>query len=322
MNRSCIDPIFIVGVGRSGTTLLVNLMGNHPLLAPIYETHFLRKVLRHCEKACWFWGDSISRRLSSLLGDSHVHRYFMKRCDKVKRRIASTIESLPDGSIKQKYEKFPFGQAHYILFNVEELEQETDRWLQNLLASPLPEKAVYQSAREFIDRIFSIHCARMNKPYWINKTPNLLSYLDRLPKLYPSAKYIHIVRDGRDVAASFLSLSWGPRTTRDAARHWKKRLLEGHRRVNPTKLKYLELRYEDLIDSPREMLKKVFSFVEMEADVDEILSRMPIYQTRVGSWKSVLTHEDRKIFRTEAGDLLIELGYEKDDRWVDHSPPS
>ena len=40
-SESSIGPVFIIGVPRSGTTLLVNLLGSHPLLAPIYETRFL-----------------------------------------------------------------------------------------------------------------------------------------------------------------------------------------------------------------------------------------------------------------------------------------
>ena len=50
--------------------------------------------------------------------------------------------------------------------------------------------------------------------------------------------------------------------------------------------------------------------------MDEILSRFKVYDQRVGAWRSAFSLEDRKIFAKEAGDLLIELGYEKDYAWV------
>jgi hypothetical protein len=156
----------------------------------------------------------------------------------------------------------------------------------------------------------------MGKPYWINKTPGLLTHLQRLPKLYPKAKCIHVLRDGRDVAASNLSLSWGPTNVRDAARRWKKLILDGRRGVDPKQLSYMELHYEELIKFPREVLKNVFAFMGLDADPGEVLSRIPVFNGRIEVWRSVFSQEDRRTFAKEAGDLLLELGYEKDHSWV------
>jgi len=62
-------------------------------------------------------------------------------------------------------------------------------------------------------------------------------------------------------------------------------------------------------------MKNVFDFIGLHA-VDELLSRLPVFRTRLGAWRSSLSAVEKKIFADKAGDLLIELEYEKDGRWV------
>ena len=318
-----VAPVFIVGVGRSGTTLLVNLIGSHPLLAPIYETSFLRSLLLLCERAVWFRGDSLTRRVGAIFVERRARARFLAACQKYKakceefRQMALTRPD-PEYSrahgLRQKYEVFPL-ERQGLLFDMDVLIEEADVFVRAVQVGPRTEKEIYGLAREGTDRLFAMHCARANKPSWVNKTPRLLLNLDLLPKLYPSAKCIHIVRDGRDVAASNLSLSWGPDNVRDAARRWRE-CLEARKRMNPTQLSYLELHYEDLIEFPEETLKNIFAFLGLSGDTHEMLSQFKIYDQRVGAWRGAFTAEDRRAFAKEAGDLLIELGYEKDYRWV------
>lgn len=312
-----LDPAFIVGVPRSGTTLLVNLVGAHPLIAPIYETRFLRNLLVLCEWSRWFWGDSLSRRLAGILGESRLRSRLLKECEKFREKVISYSRPVPeDDGTRQSYESFPFGGILCIHYSLEELVRETDRWLDQLRVGGLSSAGVYPSARDYVDRLFAIHCSRMNKPHWINKTPGLIGYLDRLSLLYPNARCLHILRDGRDIAVSNLSLNWGPTSVRQAARQWKRLILEGRKRADPTRLRYRELRYEDLVRSPREVLREVLTFVGLDADQEKALSAIPIFNARVGVWREALSVGDRQVFAREAGDLLIELGYERDYGWV------
>src|SRR5207245_7905759 len=92
----------------------------------------------------------------------------------------------------------------------------------------------------------------------------------------------HIIRDGRDVSASFRALSWGPKDVRKAARRWKARMA-ARKRVNPDALGYLELRYEDLIRAPEAALEKVLDFLQLNGDPSEMLSSFKVYSQRVRS---------------------------------------
>ena len=177
--------------------------------------------------------------------------------------------------------------------------------------------AIWSTAKDYIDRLFAIHCARMGKPFWINKTPGFLNHLGGLSKLYTDAQYIHMLRDGRDVAVSNLSLEWGPATVRQAARRWRDLIRLGRKTAEARQLPVISVRYEDLIESPESVLGKIFSFMEVDAEPERLLSLLPIFRARTGIWRSAFSAQDREIFAREAGDLLIELGYEADHGWLE-----
>jgi Sulfotransferase family len=313
-NSDFFAPTFIVGVPRSGTTLLVTLLGEHPLLSALYETKFLRNLLMHCEKACWFLGDSISRKVVSYAGETHVARRFRSECEKFRRKVFSFDEWTTDPATgKQTNRDFPSG----ICYRREEFEGETDRWLKTLQAGPLTEEDVYRLAREYLNRLFSFHCGRTEKPYWINKTPGLLRHVCRIPKLFPNARVIHIIRDGRDVACSNLNLPWGPTTVPEAAARWRSLLTLGRNGVDPRVLRYLEIRYENLIRDPANTLAEILAFLDLEGNPERLFSLHTIHNTSTGVWKTKLDVKERKAFQRKAGDMLIALGYEKDQSWVD-----
>jgi hypothetical protein len=60
-------PTFVVGVGRSGTTLLVNLLGSHRSMAPIYETSFIKNLLSLCECRLGFGASLGAGRASRVI---------------------------------------------------------------------------------------------------------------------------------------------------------------------------------------------------------------------------------------------------------------
>jgi hypothetical protein len=312
-----VKPTFIVGVPRSGTTLLVNLLGGHPLLAPIYETKFLRNLFFLCDRICWFQSQSIGRRLAAIFGEPIIQSRFVKECDRFRRKAIAYNKVPPEkNGTKQSYESFPFGETLCIHYSLEDVVRETHEWLEIVKRRPANSATIWDSARDYVNRLFAIHCARMGKPYWINKTPGFLNHLDGLSKLYPDARYIHMLRDGRDVAVSNLSLPWGPATVRQAARRWKELISTGQKCIKVRNLALIDVRYEDLIESPVNVLTRIFNFLAIDADSEKLLSLMPIFRARTGVWRTAFTAEHREIFAREAGALLIELGYEKNYDWV------
>jgi len=124
---------------------------------------------------------------------------------------------------------------------------------------------------------------------------------------------------------------------RQAARHW--RLLVGRAVEDGPALlgsDYTEVRYEDLLEHPNEEVERLLGFLGVDADESlvehcvssasfEKLSRgrqrgqedpSSFYRKGVaGDWKYLFDERDRQIYKEEAGELLIRLGYEKNDGW-------
>jgi sulfotransferase family protein len=238
--------------------------------------------------------------MERFFGTQIIDRRFLRECEGFRNKVIAYHSDSPSMCIR---------------YTAEELGRETDVWLQSLRSRSFSGQEIYRSAREFVDRLFAIHCQRMNKPYWINKTPGLLNHLDGLARLYPGAKCIHIIRDGRDVAVSNLGQKWGPNNVHEAARRWKNLMREGRKALEKKRLNFIEIRYENLIRSPEASLERILEFLDLEGIPQQILSHIKVHDRSIGAWRTGFTAKDRKIFARAAGDLLIDLGYEQNYFW-------
>lgn len=104
----------------------------------------------------------------------------------------------------------------------------------------------------------------------VEKTPDNARHVDLIRWLAPDARFIHIVRDGRDVAASLLAASsswagtWAPKDVRRAAAVWKEHVL-GAASAAAAGDRYTEVRYTDLLEhGPRE-LERLLEFCGVDA---------------------------------------------------------
>src|SRR5213078_168759 len=112
---------------------------------------------------------------------------------------------------------------------------------------------------EAIAAVYETYAARHGKSRWGDKTPMYMQRLRMLERLFPDARFVHLVRDGRDAALSFLAMppgivteTWAhPRTVGQFACQWQTEVAAAQalgRRVGPAR--YLELRYEELVADP------------------------------------------------------------------------
>jgi hypothetical protein len=176
--------------------------------------------------------------------------------------------------------------------------------------------------------------ARRSKVRWAEKDPTYTLRLEFIEELFPEAVYVHLLRDGHDVVASFRD-RWGYRSAARAARTEWARYVTAARalaeRVGPER--YLELRYERLVADPEVEARRLFAFLD-ESFVPEVLDFDPaehaateryrwftaqrraaagetqtIYRSRVGAGGSSLDPVLRTILRRHHGPLLRELGY-------------
>ena len=183
---------------------------------------------------------------------------------------------------------------------------------------------------------------------FLDKHPAYSHYIAHIDALVPNARYVHIIRDGRDVAASLLAASkgwgalWAPGDARTAARTWKRHVVDARSASGFTD-RYLEVRYEDLLaDGPAE-LGRIFAFMGCAVDPAEIhtiyegnrFEKMREHRTasngrslppdffrtgRAGGWRAQLGPKQRLAFASVADGLLRELGYADENWWADSWP--
>ena len=119
-----------------------------------------------------------------------------------------------------------------------------------------------QDYAQLVHGIFAALAESEGKARWGDKTPSYVLDMDTLWTLFPGCRFIHLVRDGRDVAVSLKRDNWGPNTLHDAAYKWQKSARRA--RELAAKLgegRWLTVSYEALVARPEEQVPQVTEFL-------------------------------------------------------------
>jgi hypothetical protein len=211
---------------------------------------------------------------------------------------------------------------------------ERDRLLARL--SRVAEK----SYANLVDAVYVEYLATIDasKTRWGDKNIDYVLELPRVVRLFPDAKIVHVIRDGRDVLASYNNVKFGPKGALAVAMFWRKRVTTG-RRVGRTlgDARYHELVYEQLVEAPDTECRRLCEFLG-EAFTPQMLefhqlnrekelvpahrlewhanTLKPVTTDRTGRWRDQLSPDEVKTFEAVAGPALREFGYETDNRRV------
>lgn len=197
-----------------------------------------------------------------------------------------------------------------------------------------------QNGGDFLCIIMEQMCAKQGVERWADTTPEHLLYLRRIKETIPDALIIHVIRDGRDVALSWEKLGqirplpWDrKRLAMAAGIHWEWIVKRGRDAGRTLGAHYIEVRYEDVVRKPREVLAKLQPFICHDLNYERIQqvaigsvaspnTAFKDEQTSpIGRWKSGFTAEELKTFESLVGGTLSELGYELGTSAA-HRPPS
>ena len=272
-------PVFVVGVDRSGTTLLNVMLDAHPDLHITYE---VRAILDYAKKLDSYGDISNSSSRKRLI-----------------------VDMLNDERIKSS---FPW-------LTIEDI------YLDDVV-----------SFSDIIERIYHSALIKYNKKIWGDKDPGYTQNIDVLNRLFPDCKFIHIVRDGRDVAVSLEQKWWGPTTFTKAIQYWERMAISTENMLGMLDEKrYIQVRYEDLVSSPArelslicntiginyssEMLNYTKSATEISGVKDRITTihpniNKPPEKDQIYKWRNSLGAPYQSIAHEMAGDALKNFGYE------------
>lgn len=230
-----------------------------------------------------------------------------------------------------RYER-PEGFAVETFLNDLQGGYDFDRW-------PIPFDEIASDLRtnppasypDAIRQIFHVCAIKQGKSRYGNKSPVHVRGLPMLAGLFPEARFIHIIRDGRNVALSYIDVDFGPSTIEGGALRWRRHVTDGRKAgetLGPER--YREVRYEQLIDDPESAIRDLCSFVDIEFDERMLryyerseqlypgretpthhrnLARPPTKGMR--DWRKEMSAGQVAMFEAIAGDLVTELGYER-----------
>ncbi len=221
-----------------------------------------------------------------------------------------------------------------------------DRLLEDVVSDPnlatwgVPAEAIREAAPSrpdvgFADVVaapFRAYATLHGKPRWGDKTPIYVLSMRHLAVLFPRARFVHLIRDGRNVALSYLEMRSFKGGIWEASWRWREWVSAGLRAGAALgSSRYLELRYEDLVDDPPGKLRDVCAFLGLEfvpsmleyhrtardrLEVPSDLERFHMNallppQRSTRDWREQMTRSDLEVFESVAGSLLTELGYER-----------
>ena len=301
MAENCFSskPIFIGGDGRSGTTLLSLILDSHSQLVVGPELHFS--------------------------GPKNLGPYLLECCELLiagdARAFGQGLKEAPEFKLGVQFAK----RCHR--FGVEFVE------LRELVTAQLAQTG--GDVRSFADRCVLIDEIGEHRreatgaQRWGIKIMRDIGKVHLYHGLWPEAQFIHLIRDGRDVAASQMTEygSWGYGDVRKAAKGWYG--LIDQARIKGRSAEMLEVRYEDLVTDTELTTRKVAEFLRVDWEpallqphvtehslfenpynhpsVESL--REPINDSAIGRYRSDLTPRQVKLFNRIAGKYLKALGY-------------
>jgi hypothetical protein len=268
---------FVVGCGRSGTTMLRAMLDSHPLVAVPHESYFVTPALRR--RAGYEAGAGLDRsRLLEDLGRDDTFTRWQLDPELVRAvRDDEGLRTVPDA----------------------------------------------------LTALYRAFATQAGKSRYADKTPRNVLHVDLIGRNLPDARFVHLVRDGRDVVPSMMGLPYFPDGFADAVMYWSDRVQTGRRAgraLGPDR--YVEVRYEELVADPEATLRELCSFLDLTFDEAmlryyERADEVTVAVTEVGhhqglwqpptpgirSWRATMSPHDQQVFEALAGPTLDEFGY-------------
>jgi hypothetical protein len=181
---------------------------------------------------------------------------------------------------------------------------------------------------EAIRCLYAFYARVRGKRRYGDKSPSYIEQLLRIGETFPEARFVHLLRDGRDASRSLQQAPWGPDDFAGCVRQWRDWVASGLRAgVRLGVGRYLEVRYEELVDDPGQVLRAICDFADLTFDEqmlsfhrraeDVLRHERPNYHPHLGeplqaglrNWRRDLSDKEAAEFEQIAGALSERLGY-------------
>ncbi|OZV75396.1 hypothetical protein CA850_28735 [Micromonospora echinospora] len=313
------SPVFVAGTGRSGTSLIADVIGEHPQFYRIpMETRFLVDPGGLRDLA-----DALTCRYDPLAGEDALHRLSDiltagvpgRRDDRGKtvpeivgeQRYRDAVERLWPQLIACVFDEFApaewFGNA----------DRPTGPFDPRSRRRVIPKhftdrRELLGILRGLIDTMFAGAAADAGKPTWCEKTPFNLLYMDFLWELVPEATIVHIKRHPVSAIASFVAQPWAPPTVDGALAYVKPiydQWLSWKETADLAGRRYVEVRAEDLAADWPGQRAALFE----RLGVDDVATPSFFRSQELSNRENDFDHATRKLVERALGDVIPAMGY-------------
>lgn len=318
--------LFIIGTGRSGTTILRDVLGHHPdIYAYPSELRFMtdanglmdmadnltvnwnpfnasRSVKEFKELISkYIWNEPLYHRYISaffdliLKGAGRKYRYSNLGNIIPESHLHSTLQALIDEITIHRVPGYWLGTESYNPFP------------KLYVTRPYDEEELYPILGQFVDDLLSYPLKGTSKEVWCDDTPINIMQAHRIAKMLGSARMIHLYRDPRDVVASYADSrqAWAPNDpelsaiwVREIIEHWfrVRQLIPDHQ--------YLEVKYEEMVKNQRECMGKMLEFIGCEYDPG--VENIDLTTDSIGRYKSEMSNREVEKVNKIVGPILDE----------------
>ena len=270
-------PFFIVGSGRSGTTLLRLVLSGHSRIEIPPETWFLLPLIARLPLLDRLGPAQVEEAIGLITGD-----YRWPDMEIAAAAFADQARALPDPTIKT-----------------------------------------------LMGLVYDEHLRRAGKPRFGDKTPPYIGIVPQLATLYPDSRFIHLIRDGRDVAASFIDAHFQGGVW-ESDFEWRRaiRLGLGYR-ASPLADRLLEIHYEDMVSDLEATTRRICGFLDEAFEPEMLTFResitrkvparelvvhrsldRPVSPMAAQAWRSRLSSPELFLIESCIRDELAAMGYQ------------
>lgn len=199
----------------------------------------------------------------------------------------------------------------------------------NKLFSSIKEKKDGCTLGELMLQIYLNYSSQCGKKLQGDKTPSFFRMVPALNRLFPDAKFINLVRDGRDIYLSTRKIEPSRKNISVAALEWSHKVQKVSQSLAPfNSHRHMTIRYEDLVTKPQEIMETICNFLQVEFEPamleywknsDQFIGShhsklifSPVSSNSVQKWKRQLTKQEIGNYEYLAGNSLRKYGYEMD----------
>ena len=314
------SPIFVAGTGRSGTSQLADILGEHPQIHRIpIETRFIVDPggLRDLADALSirydpYVGDDALRRLSDILTVRLAGRRDRDRGHTVPEAIGERHywdavgrlwSELVAGTFDESVPAAGSGHAAWPAgpFGPRSIRRAVPRYFRD-------RRELLGILRRAVDTMFGGAARDAGKPTWCEKTPFNLLCMDFLWELVPEASIVHIKRHPVAVVASHVDQPWAPPTV-EGALAWLRpvydRWLAWKATADLAGRRYVEVRAEDLAANWPEQRRALFELL----GVDDFATSSTFESQRLEKRNHQFDRRTRDLVERTLGEVIPAMGY-------------